>query len=399
MSVTRNIIVGITGGIAAYKACDLIRLFKKSGIRVHPIMTKSATEFITPLTISCLASNKAIVDIFDNDMQRNVEHVELAKLADLMLVVPATANIIAKMASGIADDPVSLAALTFAGGDQKPLIIAPAMNFRMYNHPATRQNLETLKKRGVIIVDPETGELACGEKREGRLASIEAIHDIVIEALNESRDMINIHAIVTAGGSEEPIDPVRVISNRSSGKMGYAIAEQLKKRGVNVTLISSVDLPDPGVDEIIKFKSADDLKTILDSKFPSCDLLVMTAAVADFKAKKESSTKIHRKDGSITIEFIPTDDIVAGLAKIKENRFVVGFAAESEDMLKRAKNKLKTKGLDMIIANDISRSDIAFNSDYNEVVIITSDGEKKLERDLKINIAKIIVDEIASAII
>lgn len=399
LTAAGNIIIGITGGIAAYKACDLIRLFAKDKFRVHPVMTKAATEFITPLTISCLSSNKAVVDIFDSRIERNVEHIELADIADLMLIAPATADIIAKLASGIADGPVSLIALAFHGTGEKPLVVAPAMNYRMYRHPATQRNLEILKERGVIVIDPEEGELACGETGEGRLASVDVIYNAVIKALDETRDMKNINAIVTAGGTEEPIDPVRVISNRSSGKMGYAVAKQLKRRGAKVTLISSVDLPDPGVDEIARFKTTSDLREILDSKFPSCDLLVMTAAVADFKPKKQSETKLHRSDGNITIELKPTDDIIANLAKNKGNRFIVGFAAESEDMISRAKAKLKSKELDMIIANDILRSDIGFGSEYNEVVILDNNGEKTIKRDLKINIAKGIVDEIAFMIL
>ncbi len=399
LTAAGNIIIGITGGIAAYKACDLIRLFVKDKFRVHPVMTKAATEFITPLTVSCLSTNKAVVDIFDSRIERNVGHIELADIADLMLVAPATADIIAKIASGIADDPVSLIAMAFYGTGEKPLVIAPAMNYRMYNHPATKNNLEILKKRGVIIIDPEEGELACGESGEGRLASVDVIYNAVIKCLDETRDMKNINAIVTAGGTEEPIDPVRVIANRSSGKMGYAVAKQLKKRGAKVTLISSVDLPDPGVDEIAKFKTASDLKEMLDSKFPSCDLLVMAAAVADFKPKKQSDNKLHRSDGGITIELEPTEDIIANLAENKGDRFIVGFAAESEDMISRAKSKLKSKKLDMIIANDISRSDIGFNSEHNEVVILNKNGEKQIKRDLKINIAKGIVDEIASMIL
>lgn len=391
-----NIIIGITGGIAAYKACDLIRLFAKDKFRVHPVMTKAATEFITPLTVSCLSSNKAVVDIFDSRIEWNVGHIELADLADLMLIAPATANIIAKIASGIADDPVSLIALAFYGTGEKPLVIAPAMNYRMYRNSATQRNLEILKERGVIVIEPEEGELACGETGEGRLASVDVIYNYVVKALDETRDMKNINAIVTAGGTEELIDPVRMISNRSSGKMGYAVAKQLKKRGAKVTLISSVDLPDPGVDEIAKFKTTSELRNILDLKFQSCDLLVMVAAVADFKPKKQSDKKLHRSDGTITIELEPTDDIIANLAKNKGDRFIVGFAAESEDLISKAKSKLESKELDMIIANDISRSDIGFGSEHNEVVILDKNSERKIKRDLKINIAKGIVDEIAS---
>jgi len=398
LSSVKNIILGITGGIAAYKACDLIRLFVKAGIRVHPVMTPSAARFITPLTISYLASNKVLIDFFEEKIDWSVEHVELAQKADLMLVAPATANIIAKIAHGLADDYVSLSALTFAGKGQKPLIIAPAMNFRMYEHPATVQNIKTLRERGVVIVDPEEGELACGEVGAGRLASIDKIHKTVLEKLELSNDLRNVRAIVTAGGTSEPIDPVREITNRSSGKMGYCIATELKNRGATVILITSSSLPDPSVDKIIRFKTASELENILNSEFNKCNLLVMAAAVADFEVKEKNRDKIHRTAENITIELTPTADIIAGLAKQKGDRLIVGFAAETDNLIKQAQSKLESKGIDMVVGNDISRDDIGFGSDYNEVVIVMRNRQIRMKRALKSEIAENIVDEIASII-
>jgi phosphopantothenoylcysteine decarboxylase/phosphopantothenate--cysteine ligase len=286
LSDTGHIILGITGGIAAYKACDLVRLFVKDKFRVYPVMTQSAAKLVSPLTLSYLASNKVYYDIFDEKIDWNVEHVTLAEKADLMLIAPATANIIAKLAVGLADDFVSLTALTFAGTMEKPLVVAPAMNFRMYRHPATQKNIEILKNRGVHIIEPEVGELACGETGEGRLADIKKIHETVNRILNRNLDFDGVRVIVTAGGTREPIDSVRVITNRSSGKMGYALANQLKRRGAVVTLMTSSNLPDPPVDRIIRFETVSQLREELDREFDNCDLLLMTAAVSDFTVSK-----------------------------------------------------------------------------------------------------------------
>jgi phosphopantothenoylcysteine decarboxylase/phosphopantothenate--cysteine ligase len=389
-----HIIIGITGGIAAYKVCDLIRLFVKQDYRIHPIMTESATRFITPLTISCLATNKVLTDIFDEKIDWDIEHVELAQKAQMMIIAPATANIMAKIANGIADDFLSLTALTFAGTGTKPLVVAPSMNFRMYNHVATRQNMDILRQRGVFFIDPDKGELACGEIGEGRLAPVEKIFSDSIDILKKNTQLKNIRAIVTAGGTREPVDSVRVISNRSSGKMGYAVAAELKKRGALVTLISSVDLVNPGADELIRFETCTDLKNVLDKAFNDCDMLIMAAAVSDFTVADPLDKKLHRSEGEISITLVPSVDIISSLARNKGKRLVIGFAAESENPVERAVNKLNQKNLDMIIANDISRSDIGFNSDYNEVVIITGSDRIKIGKATKNEVAAGIIDKV-----
>lgn len=399
MSDNGNIILGITGGIAAYKACDLVRLFVKDKFRVYPVMTQSAAKLVSPLTISYLASNKVHYEIFDEKIDWDVEHVTLAEKADLMLIAPATANIIAKLAIGLADDFVSLTALAFAGTMGKPLVIAPAMNFRMYRHPATQKNLEILRNRGVHIIEPEVGELACGETGEGRLADIKTIHETVNRILNRNLDFDGLKVIVTAGGTREPIDSVRVISNRSSGKMGYALANQFKRRGANVTLMTSSSLPDPPVDRIIRFETVSQLREKLDREFDNCDILLMTAAVSDFAVKKPAKGKLHRSDGAVSIELIPTEDIIGHVAERKGNRYVVGFAAETEELVERGREKLKSKHLDMIVANDISREDIGFDSDQNEAVIITKDEKILLAKNSKEKIAAMIADEISSRIV
>jgi phosphopantothenoylcysteine decarboxylase/phosphopantothenate--cysteine ligase len=398
LSDTGHIILGITGGIAAYKACDLVRLFVKDKFRVYPVMTQSAAKLVSPLTLSYLASNKVYYDIFDEKIDWNVEHVTLAEKADLMLIAPATANIIAKLAVGLADDFVSLTALTFAGTMEKPLVVAPAMNFRMYRHPATQKNIEILKNRGVHIIEPEVGELACGETGEGRLADIKKIHETVNRILNRNLDFDGVRVIVTAGGTREPIDSVRVITNRSSGKMGYALANQLKRRGAVVTLMTSSNLPDPPVDRIIRFETVSQLREELDREFDNCDLLLMTAAVSDFTVSKPTEGKLHRSEGAITIELIPTEDIIGHVAERKGKRFVVGFAAETAKLADRAKEKLKSKNLDMIVANDISREDIGFDSDQNEAFIITQDEKIHLAKNSKEKIAAMIADEISTRI-
>ena len=398
MNPEKGIILGISGGIAAYKACDLIRLFVKDGFRVFPVMTPSAARFITPLSISYLASNKVYIDPFAENIDWDIEHIELAKRADVMLIAPATANIIAKIACGLADDFVSLTALTFAGDNQKPMLIAPAMNYRMYHHPATVKNMEILKNRGVIIVEPEKGELACGEIGEGKLAPVEMIFNAVIESLGIKHDFKDKKVIVTAGGTREQIDPVRFICNRSSGKMGYALAVEFKRRGADVTLVSSANLPNPGVDRFIEVTSAKDMQNTLEGIFQWCDILVMAAAVSDFTMKSPSQEKIKRSGSNLTVELVPTDDIVTKLTAIKGSRIVIGFAAEDGNPVPNAQMKLHSKNLDMIIANDISRTDTGFASDYNEVVIIWNDIQTVVEKAHKTIVARKIVDSIAELI-
>lgn len=395
MNSKKGIIIGITGGIAAYKTCELIRLFIKDNFAVFPVMTPSAARFITPLTIAHLACHRVYIDPFDENVDWNVEHVELVQKADAMIIAPATANIIAKIACGLADDFVSLTALTFAGDTYKPLVIAPAMNYRMYRNPATINNLGILKDRGIKIIEPEKGELACGEWGEGRLAPVDIIHRGVIELLGMKRDFEGRNVIITAGGTMEPIDPVRFIGNRSSGKMGYALATEFKKRGANVTLISSSSLPNPGVDRFIEVTTSDDLKNALEKTFPSCDILVMAAAVSDFKLNNPSGEKIRRGEDEIHLDLKPTEDIIAGLAEQKGKRIIIGFAAESHDAILNARSKMKSKNLDMIVANDISRPDIGFASDFNEVIIIREGVEKIVGKALKTDIAREIVDSIS----
>ena len=385
----KNILIGITGGIAAYKICDLIRRFKKNGANVKVTATPNALNFVTKLTLQNLSQNEIYVEEFDIK-EWKPEHISLADEADIMLIAPATANTISKISNGIADNLLTSIACAFS----KKMIIAPAMNCNMWNNPAIKENIRVLKSRGVEILEPESGFLACGYTGKGRLCSIDKIYNSVVEAINYSDKLKGKKVVVTSGGTVEDIDPVRYISNYSSGKMGFSIANSARDMGAEVTLITTKDFDAPY--KIIKVKSAIDMQDALNSEFDTADYVIMAAAVADYRVKNYSEQKI-KKTGSenLTLELVKNPDILKSLCEKKSHQIIVGFCAESENLLENAKEKISKKGCDYLVANDISRSDIGFSSDDNEVTILDKSGNiKKLEKASKRVIARKILEYI-----
>lgn len=383
------VLIGITGGIAAYKICELIRRFKKSGADVKVICTPNSLNFVTKLTLQNLSQNEVYVEEFDVKNWKP-EHISLADEADIMLIAPASANSIAKIAQGIADNLLTSVACAFA----KKMIIAPAMNCNMWNNKAVQENIRILKSRGVEILEPESGFLACGYLGKGRLCSIDKIYDSVVEALNYSKKLEGKKVVVTAGGTIEDIDPVRYISNYSSGKMGFAIANAAYDMGAEVVLITTKNFDAPY--KIIRVKSALDMQNSLDSEFETADYIIMAAAVADYRVKEYSEQKMKKSEcDTLTLELVKNPDILKGLCEKKTHQVIVGFCAESENLLENAEEKLRKKGCDYLVANDISRSDIGFSSDDNEVTILDKSGMRtKLEKASKKVIARKILEHI-----
>ncbi|MFQ5738403.1 MAG: bifunctional phosphopantothenoylcysteine decarboxylase/phosphopantothenate--cysteine ligase CoaBC [Acidobacteriota bacterium] len=365
-----RIILGVTGCIAAYKSALIVRLLQEGGGEILPVMTRHAREFITPLTLEKLTGHSVVSDLFSDPTAR-IEHIALARQSDLLLVAPATANILGKFAHGIADDFLSTLYLSTV----TPVVVAPAMNVEMWHHPATRQNIEILKGRNVLVVEPDSGYLACGEVGEGRLAEPEAIARAVLEKVPVSSSLAGKNVLITSGPTVEDIDPVRFLSNRSSGRMGHALAAAADRRGARVTLISGpTPLPPPQVAERVPVRSASDMAKAVFDRFPTADIVVMAAAVADFRPAQSRSSKIRKREGLETLRLTRNTDILKELGNRKRNQFLVGFAAESEDLLVSARGKLSEKNLDLIVANDISRSQGGFQSDSNQVVLIDPEG-------------------------
>lgn len=395
----KTIVVGVTGGIAAYKACDVVSKLKKLGANIHVIMTKSAKEFVSPMTFQTLSNNFVIDDMFEEPRTWEVEHIELAKAADLFLIVPATANFIGKIASGIADDMLT----TTVMARTSQLVIAPAMNSNMYNNPIVQDNIAKLKAYGCKFINPASGLLACGDIGEGKLEDTDKIVEYVekyfnsVELDDDKKDLKGINILVTAGPTIESIDPVRYITNRSSGKMGYSIAQRAAKRGANVILISgktNIDKPRE-LYKYIEIESASDLYREVLSEFSECDVVIQSAAVADYKPKSYSDRKIKKSDGDLSIELSRNKDIAKELGKIKNGKILVGFAAETNDILKNASKKIKKKNLDFIIANDLTKQGAGFNSDTNIVRIIDADGDVcEYPKLLKTEVADVILDRI-----
>ncbi len=369
MLTDKTIILGITGGIAAYKAADLASKLTQAGAKVEVVMTKSATEFISPLTFRSLTGRLVVTDMFEPASEFSIEHIALAEAADVVVIAPATANTIAKLAGGIADNILCCTVLA----TKAPVIVAPAMNVNMYQNSITQDNLAKLKARGFTIVGPEYGRLASGKVGLGRLAEIDKIIGTIKQVLDRNSDLSGKRIVVTAGGTQEPIDPVRHIGNRSSGKMGYAMAEAARDRGAEVKLVTApTSLPEPAGMEVVHIKTAAEMKRAVAKAVAQADALIMAAAVADYQPKNVAKAKIKKKSPSLTLELIRTPDI---LAEVKGNFLKVGFAAESEDMVANAKQKLEKKKLDMIVANDITDKDSAFGSDTNKVTLISRDGK------------------------
>lgn len=391
----KNILIGLSGGIACYKVCDLIRLLIKSNANVTTILTKSASEFITPLSLQTLTKNKVYQDLFNLDYEYNVSHISLADKADLTIIVPATANIIGKISNGIADDLLT----TVVMATNSQVMIAPAMNVNMWNNSIVQENISRLVKKGYQFIEPATGELACGYTGVGRLADIDYIFGEVVKYINPSGTLKNRKVLITLGGTKEYIDPVRCITNSSSGKMGLALINQAKSMGAEITAVSTVDVDIPDI-SVIRVTSAAEMLNATVDNFVNSDILIMAAAVSDFRPLFYSESKLKKtpNNDKYTLDMIKNPDILTEVSKIKqETQIVVGFAAETNDLMSNAKTKLISKKLDFIVANDVSRSDIAINSDYNEVTILCKSGEIiKISKDNKNMIAKKILETIAS---
>lgn len=387
----KKILLGITGGIAAYKSVELLRLLQKEGAQVRVVMTANAGEFVRPLTFSAISGHPVVETIFSTDEASTISHIELTDWADLFLIAPATANSIGKMSSGIADDALSTMALAFEG----PFLIAPAMNSRMYNNPILQSNIEGLKTLGYKFVGPDSGDLACGYKAVGRMSEPADILEEAVSLL-ASGDLIGKSILVTAGPTREMIDPVRYISNRSSGKMGYAIAEAAALRGADVTLISGpTDIDPPPVAQFISVTTAEEMHKAVIKNAGGKDALILTAAVADYRPETVASEKIKKDDQSLNLKLTRTTDIASELGKTKGSALLVGFAAETENLIGNASKKLKTKGMDLIIANDVSEEGIGFDVDVNRVHILDKKGEvRQTEKLSKKEIAGIIIDVI-----
>ena len=376
MLTGKKIVVGVTGGIAAYKACDLVSRLKKRGAQVRVVLTEHACQFVQPLTFETLSGNPAYTDSFDRKYE--IEHVALAKWADLLLIAPATANCMAKMACGIADDLLSTTCLAV----RCPVLIAPAMNSAMWRNPATQANLALLRSRGLRFVGPEAGHLACGDDDVGRMSEPEQIVEAVEAILNPLRDLQGLNVLVTAGPTVERIDPVRYITNRSTGKMGYALAEAARDRGANVTLISGpTKLTAPEGVEFVQIESSAQLCAAVLERGGKADVVVQAAAPADFRPKNVAERKIKKTGENMTLELEATTDIAAELGRRKQpGQILVAFAAETNDVMDNARGKLIKQNADMVVANDVSRSDAGFGVDTNVITLITASDVRALEK-------------------
>jgi phosphopantothenoylcysteine decarboxylase/phosphopantothenate--cysteine ligase len=392
-----RITLGVTGGVAAYKAAELVRRLQQDGFTVQVVMTRGAREFVTPLTFAALSGQKVITDLFaesggEANLESAIEHIAVAQRTDLLLVAPATADILAKFARGIADDFLT----TLYLASTAPVVVAPAMNVNMWNHAATQENVEMLRARGVIIVDPDEGYLACGMTGAGRLAGQEQIVAAVRDTLRLQRDLEGQTVLVTAGPTCEDLDPVRYLTNRSSGKMGYAVAEAAARRGARVILVSgptSLDAP-AGV-ERIDVRTAEEMYRGVADKFSECSIAIFAAAVADYRPVETLGQKIKRNEEPLTLALEPTRDILASFAQNKGDRLVIGFAAETERVAENARKKLTAKNADLIVANDVTAEGAGFDHDTNIVTLFARDSrDLPLARMSKSDVAQRILDEV-----
>jgi phosphopantothenoylcysteine decarboxylase/phosphopantothenate--cysteine ligase len=404
-----KIALGVCGGIAAYKAAELVRLLQDRGVRVQVIMTRSAQEFVRPLTFAALSGEKVITGMFaeanagdEANLSSAIEHIAVAQDIDALVVTPATANVIAKFARGIADDFLT----TLYLATKAPVVIAPAMNVNMWEHPATQENLDVLRRRGVHIVEPGSGYLACGMVGAGRLAEPATIADEVMRVLQSlperasgATDLANETVLVTAGPTREPIDPVRYISNRSSGKMGYAIAEVAARRGARVILVSGpVALTAPKNIEIIRVETAEQMRHAVIERAREATVVIKAAAVGDYRAKHTAERKIKRNGADMTLELAANPDIVAEVAARRTNprQVIIGFAAETDNTIENARRKLVTKGLDAVVVNDVSQPGIGFDSEHNAVTIITPTSQTEIAETTKTEVAERVLDLIGT---
>lgn len=388
----KTVVLGVSGGISAYKMANIASKLVKLHADVHVIMTKKACNFINPITFETLTKNKCITDTFDRDFEFNVEHVSLAKKCDLFLVAPATANVIGKMANGICDDMLT----TTIFACKAPKLVAPAMNTNMYQNPILKDNLKKLEGYGFKIIKPESGFLACGDEGEGRLPSDDVLIDSILAEIAFPHDLEGKNVLITAGPTKEAIDPVRYITNHSSGKMGYAIANNAYLRGANVTLISGdVNVKAINGINVVNVKSALDMFEAVKDNYKNQDYIIMSAAIADYTPKSYSNDKIKKDDNDMTIELSRTQDILKYLGENKkDNQKLIGFSMETKDLIENSTLKLNKKNADMICANSINGEKTGFKSDTNEITLIKRDGNKLLSLDTKENLAKLILDEI-----
>jgi len=394
MLADKTVVLGVSGSIAAYKAADLASKLAQAGARVNVVMTEAATRLVTPLTFRSLTGRPVITSLWELTSEFSIEHVALADAADVMVIAPATANIIARLANGIADDMLTATVLA----TRAPVIIAPAMHANMFHNPVTRDNLARLRARGFTIVGPVYGRLASGDTGEGRLAEIEQIIAAIREVLKRSTDLSGRRIVVTAGGTQEPIDPARHIGNRSTGKMGHALAEAARDRGAEVTLISApTHLPEPAGIEVIRVRTAAEMKQAVAEAVKEADVLIMAAAVADYQPKSPAQAKIKKQSPGLTLELVRTPDI---LSEVKGSFIKVGFAAESEDIVANARKKLAQKGLDLVVANDITEPESGFGANTNKVTIIDKQGHvESLPLMSKREVAERILDRVVGLVL
>src|ERR1700683_5288111 len=391
-----KVALGVTGGVAVYKAAEIVRLLQDRGSRVQVVMTRAAQEFVRPLTFAALSGEKVITGMFspgeehEPNIDSAIEHIALAQSIDALLVAPATADILAHFAQGIASDFLTTLYLATTA----PVVVAPAMNVNMWNHPATQANLQILRGRGVKVVEPGEGYLACGMVGAGRLAENEAIVTAVLEALGASQDLSGETVLITAGPTREKMDPVRYLTNRSSGRMGYALAEAALRRGAHVLLVSGpTSLKAPGAAEVTSVESAEEMRDAVLSLLPQASIVIKTAAVSDYRPKVAAGQKIKRK-GPTTLELEATPDILKELASKKTSQIVVGFAAETENVLENARQKLVAKNLDAIVVNDVSRDGVGVDSDRNAVTIISPEEIVEVPETTKWEVAQRVLDQV-----
>ena len=388
----KTVVLGVTGSIAAYKIASLASMLKKMHADVEVIMTKNATEFISPVTFESLTGKKCLVETFDRDFEFSVEHVALAKQADVVMIAPASANIIAKLAHGLADDMLTTTVLAC----RCKKIIAPAMNTHMYENPILQDNLKRCESYGMEVLKPAVGYLACGDTGAGKMRSPEALLDYIVKAVGYEKDMVGKKVLVTAGPTREAIDPVRFITNHSTGKMGYAVAKIASLRGADVTLVSGpVSIEAPRFVKVVPVESARQMYEAVTAVSGEQDIIVKAAAVADYRPAQAADEKMKKKDGELSIELVRTDDILGYLGNHKrDGQFLCGFSMETQNMLENSRAKLSKKHLDMIVANNLKVDGAGFGTDTNVVTIITGDGELELEKMSKEEVAGRLLDEI-----
>lgn len=391
----KTVLLAVTGSIAAYKIANLASMLKKLECDVHVLMTQNATNFINPITFETLTGNKCLVDTFDRNFQFNVEHVSLAKLADVVLVAPASANVIGKMANGIADDMLTTTVMAC----RCRIIVSPAMNTNMYHNPIVQDNLEKLKRFGYEVIAPAKGYLACGDVGDGKMPAETDLLEYILKEIACKKDMVGKNVLVTAGPTMEKIDPVRFISNHSTGKMGYAIAKNCMLRGANVTLVTGkTAIQPPKFVKVVNITSAEEMFQAVINDFDEQDIIIKAAAVADYRPKNPAEEKVKKKDGELSIELERTQDILGYLGEHKKQQFLCGFSMETENMIENSQKKLWKKNLDMIVANNLKQAGAGFGVDTNVVTMITKEEVKEMDLMSKEDVAAVIVDEILARI-